>query len=92
MNNTYIFEKEKIVKDSYIDKLNKNAEVNFYKFKSGHYKKYFFLNYNCTKFIEEVISPELLDFVSFKTPGTLYSNLEEAYQKENSKVVRKIIY
>lgn len=92
MNNTYIFKKENIVKGSYIDKLNQNANVNFYKFKNGHYKNYFFLNYNCIKFIEEVISPDLLDFTSIKTPGTLYTYLEENYQKENSKIIRKIIY
>lgn len=92
INNTYIFKKENIVKGSYIDKLNQNANVNFYKFKEGYYKNYFFLNYNCVKFIEEVISPELVDFTSIKTPGTLYTYLEEAYLEKDSKIVRKIIY
>lgn len=92
INKTYIFKKEDIVKGSYIDKLNQNTDVNFYKFKTGYYKNYFFLNYNCVKFIEEMISPELLDFTSIRTPGTLYTYLEEEYQKEDSKVIRKIIY
>lgn len=92
MDNTYIFEKKNIAKDSYIDKLSQNAETTFYKFKDGYYKHYFFLNYNCVKFIEEIISPDLLDFTSIKTPGTLYSYLEESYNEEDSKVVRKIIY
>lgn len=92
MNNTYIFEKKDIAKGSYIDKLNKNTNATFYKFKSGYYKNYFFLNYNCVKFIEEVISPELLDFTSIKTPGTLYTYLEELYLEKDSKIVRKIIY
>jgi len=92
MENTYIFEKNKISKNSYIYNLNKNINANFYKFKNGYYKNYFFLNYNCVKFIEEIISPELLDFTSIKTPGTLYTHLEEAYVKQNSKIIRKIIY
>ena len=92
MNNTYTFYKEKIVKDSYIYKLNQNANVKFYKFKSGHYKNYFFLNYNCVKFIEEIMSFNLLNFTSIKTPGTLYNYLEDAFLEENSKIVRKIIY
>lgn len=92
MENTYIFTKDKIKKDSYIDKLSQNAETTFYKFNSGYYKNYFFLNYNCVKFIEEVISPELLDFTSIKTPGTLYTYLEEQLSNENSKVISKKIY
>ena len=92
MKNTYIFEKENISKNSYIYKLNENTNANFYKFKSGYYKNYYFLNYNCVKFIEEVISPELLDFTSIKTPGTLYTYLEELYLEKDSKIVRKIIY
>lgn len=92
MNNTYIFDKKKIKKDSYIDKLNKNANVTFYKFKNGHYQKYSFLNYNCTKFIEEFIDKKLLDFNSISTPGTLYTKLEESYQEKNNNVIRKTIY
>jgi len=92
MENTYIFEKDKVVKDSYIDKLSQNANTTFYKFKDGYYKNYFFLNYNCVKFIEEIISPDLLDFTSIKTPGTLYTHLEENYNEKDSKIVRKIIY
>lgn len=92
MDNTYIFEKNKVAKNSYIDKLSQNANTIFYKFKDGYYKNYFFLNYNCVKFIEEVISLDVLDFTSIKTPGTLYTHLEEQYQEENSKIVRKIIY
>lgn len=92
MNNTYIFPKSDVIKNSYIDKLSQYAETTFYKFKDGYYKHYFFLNYNCVKFIEEIISPNLLDFTSIKTPGTLYTHLEEAYLEKNSKIVRKIIY
>lgn len=92
MNNTYVFEKKKVNKKSYLNRLNENVNATFYKFKDGYYKNYFFLNYNCVKFIEEVISLDVLDFTSIKTPGTLYTHLEEQYQEENSKIVRKIIY
>ena len=92
MNNTYIFEKNMVVKDSYIDKLSQNANTTFYKFKDGYYKNYFFLNYNCVKFIEEIISPNLLDFTSIETPGTLYTYLEEKYNQKDDKVIKKILY
>lgn len=92
MENTYIFKKDEVAKDSYIDKLDKNVTATFYKFKDGHYKNYFFLNYNCVKFIEEIVSPNLLDFTSIKTPGTLYTYLEEIYNQKDSKIVKKILY
>ena len=92
MNNTIVFPKEKIVKNTYIDELNQHIKVTFYKFKNGYYKNYFFLNYNCVKFIESIISPKLVDFTSIKTPGTLYSYLDNLYKSEDRHVVSKKLY
>lgn len=91
MNNTYEWDKENIVKGSYAEKLNKNVDIRFYKFNEGYYQNYFFLNYNCVKYIEEVISPEILDFSSITTPGILYNYLENERHKKNSSVAYRNI-
>ena len=90
-NKTYKFSKKNIAKGSYIDKLNKNINVKFYKFKSGHYKYYFFLGYNCVKFIEEIISQNAINFNNIKTPGTLYNQLEKLRLNYSEKI-KKVLY
>lgn len=92
LSKTYIFNKNDIVKNSYIDKLQKRVPVTFYKFNKGYFKNYFFLNYNCVKFIENVISKNLVDFTSIKTPGTLYTYLNNQYNNGSDFVVHKGIY
>lgn len=92
MKNTYQWDKKNIIKETYVDKLAKSIDVDFYKFNDGYHQNYFFLNYNCVKYIEEVISPNILDFSSIKTPGILYNYLETERHKKNSSVVYRNIY
>ena len=92
MDNTHIWDKKNITNNTYGDQLNKNLDITFYKFNEGYYQNYFFLNYNCVKYIEEVISPQLFDFTTIKTPGILYSYLENERTKKDSKIKYKNIY
>lgn len=92
INNTYEWDKTNLVDKSYGEYLSKNLNIQFYKFNNGYYKNYFFLNYNCVKFIEEVISPKKIDYTNIMTPGILYSYLEDELNKKNSKIKYKNIY
>lgn len=92
MKNTYEWDKKNIIEGTYVDKLNHTLDITFFKFNEGYRQNYFFLNYNCVKFIEEVISPDIVDFRTIKTPGILYSYLENERTKKNSKILYKNIY
>ena len=92
IKNGYKWNKKEIIPNTYVDSLNKNLDITLYKFHDKHYKNYFFLNYNCVKFIEEILNLEILDWSNITTPGMLYNYLINEQKKENSKVVYCDIY
>lgn len=92
LSNTEEWNKEEIIKGTHSDNLNNNLNITFYKFNKNYHTKYFFLNYNCVKFIQEIIFPNQLDFTSIYTPGMLYSLLDNDRLKENTRILYKDIY
>lgn len=79
----------------YSSKLYNITKANFYKFKSGIYKKYFVLGINCTYFIDMLLRNnvfEVLKRVGIISPGTYYEYLDELYNKKCYNVVSKKIY
>lgn len=79
----------------YTSKLYNSTNAQFYKFKSGRFKKYFSLSSNCTMFLNYILNESginILKFTSIQTPGMYYDYLNSEYKYKKSKVVSKIIY
>lgn len=67
----------------------------FYKFKSGRFKKYFVLGINCCLLADSIIGKSGTDILKMNgiiTPGTYYEYLNREFKKKNSMVISKTIY
>ena len=56
--------------NSYINKLNQNNNIKFYKFNNIQ-KKYYFLGYNCVFFVKEILNIKT-NIYNIETPSNLY--------------------
>lgn len=82
-------------KNNYAEKLQKETNARFYKFKESSYKTYFLLSTNCVKLVDEIVGvtgSDLLKINGVITPGSYYAFLEKEFKKENSNVITKQIY
>ena len=93
-----ISNKKKIKKQDYKDYascLYKATNANFYKFKSGKFKKYFVLGVNCCLLADNIIGKSGTDILKINgiiTPGSYYEYLNREFNKKKSMVISKTIY
>lgn len=91
-------ENKKLNKNEYGDYascLYKATKADFYKFKTGKFKKYFTLGVNCCLLADSIIGKsgsDLLKMNGIITPGTYYEYLNREFNKKNSMVISKTIY
>jgi len=79
----------------YASRLYQTTNANFYKFKSGRFRKYFTLGNNCCKLADHIIGKSGIDLLKMNgiiTPGTYYEYLNREFQKKNSMVISRRIY
>ena len=79
----------------YASNLYKYAEVDFFKFKEGIFKKYFVLGTNCVLLADKIVGASGIDVLKvsgFITPGTYFSYLEREYKKKGTMIISKKIY
>lgn len=79
----------------YASRLYQATKADFYKFKSGKFKKFFVVGNNCCRIADYIIGKsgiDLLKMYGVITPGTYYEYLNREYQKKNSMVVSRKIY
>lgn len=87
--------KYKKLRNIYAEKLIKEVNAKFYKFKKTNYKTYFLLFTNCVKLVDDILGStgsDLLKINGVITPGAYYEYLDKEFRKENSKVIKKQIY
>ena len=79
----------------YASRLYQTTKADFYKFKTGRFKKYFTLGNNCCKLADHIIGKSGIDLLKMNgiiTPGAYYEYLNREFQKKNSLVVSRKIY
>lgn len=79
----------------YASCLYKATKADFYKFKTGRFKKYFVLGVNCCLLADSIIGKSGTDILKLNgiiTPGTYYEYLNREFKKKNSMVIMKNIY
>lgn len=93
-----IRDNKKIKKRDYQDYascLYRATNANFYKFKSGKFKKYFVLGVNCCLLADSIIGKSGTDILKMNgiiTPGSYYEYLNREFKKKKSMVISKTIY
>lgn len=66
-----------------------------YKLQKGAFRKYYTLNTNCVKLVDQIIGSSGLDLISINgiaIPGSYYAMLNDLYEKGNSIVTERNIY
>lgn len=90
--------RKKVNKNKYTDYascLYQATNANFYKVRSGRFKKYFVMGTNCCRLADHIIGKSGIDLLKMNgviTPGTYYEYLNREFQKKNSMVISRKIY
>ena len=82
------------IKD-YASRVERHTRANFYKFKAGMFKTYFFVSTNCVLLVDYFVHFKELGLIRLNgliTPGSYFNFLNEAYQRSSPMVKRRIVY